>query len=653
MTLATTPALSIAIALAVGMLAQVIASHLAVPGIILLLAAGILLGPDVASVIQPGALGTALPTLVGFSVAVILFEGGLNLNVRHLRREAVVIRRLVTVGAAVTAVLASVAAYVVLDWDVRTSVLFGTLVIVTGPTVITPLLRRIRVTQPLSTILEAEGILVDAVGALVAVVALEIAIAPTGAAVASGFAGLGSRLLVGILIGAAGGGLIVGLLRIERLVPERLQNVLTLALALGVYQISDTIHSESGIVASIVAGIIVGNAGLRVQRTLVEFKEQLTVLLLGMIFVLLAADVRLADIRSLGWRGVGVVAALMLLVRPVGVMVCARGTTLTTRERLFLSWMAPRGIVAAAVASLFAQTLAAEGLPHAAALRAMVFLVIAATVVVQGLSGSAVAQLLGLRRPADAGYVIVGAGPLALKVAEALRSRGEPVLLVDNDPTACRAAEESGFRIIFGSALEKRTLQRAALETRVGIIALTLDEAVNLLCAVHARDEFHVRRAYVGVDRQHAGVSPEDADRARARMLFGAPRDLARWSSRCQRGEIILESWRWRAGSAAGGDLRAPKDEGTGAPDPRAMFLPLLLGRRGETVVPVDEQWRPRPDDEIVLALDRQHEEAGRNWLLAGGWSPSPEPAQPFVEPTSLDPEAAPREPPSVRDQRP
>ena len=233
--LADNPALTLAVAMAAGMVAQALARHLRIPGIVLLLATGALLGPDGLGVVQPHTMGPALMTLVGFAVAIILFEGGLNLNIRQLRREATVIRRLVTVGALITTLGGTVLAYGVMGWGWRAALLFGTLVSVTGPTVITPLLRRIHLNHNLSTILEAEGVFVDAIGAVLAVAALEVALGPPVESWGEGLIVLVSRVGLGALLGLVGGLLIALLLRFEFLVPEGMENILTLSLVLVPY----------------------------------------------------------------------------------------------------------------------------------------------------------------------------------------------------------------------------------------------------------------------------------------------------------------------------------------------------------------------------------------------------------------------------------
>ena len=604
------PALTIALAAAAGMLAQTVARHVHIPGIVLLLATGLLLGPDGLGAVRPGTLGESLHSLVGFAVAVILFEGGMNLRADRLRSEARSIRQLITLGALVTAAGATLAARLILRWDWQISILFGTLVMVTGPTVITPLLRRIKVKERVATVLEAEGILVDAIGAITAVVALEVVISQDRLSFATGAWPLLSRLGTGALLGVAGGLLIAALLRVERLVPEGLESALTLALAIALFQGSNALMPETGILSVIVAGIVVGNSSSRALVEMREFKEQLTVLLLGMLFVLLAADVRVAQVQSLGWAGVATVLALMLVVRPLNILAGTMGSELTWREKGFLAWLAPRGIVAAAVSSLFAQTLEEEGIAGGEALQAMVFLVIAATVVLQGLTGGIVASWLGLRRPSNTGYVILGANGLALAVGRVLGHSGEEVIFIDSNQDACDAAEEEGFRTLHGSGLEPAIQEKAELDTRAGCLGLTSNEEVNLLFARRCRKDFKVPRVWVAVRRGHLGVSQEVVHRLGGHLLFGRPEEIVAWTSRLESGEAGVESW-----------VKAGKSDGR-LPDLDGLLLPLAV-QRGKRAFPVDESASFRSGDRLYTAVVEERRREIAAGLREAGWEPA------------------------------
>jgi NhaP-type Na+/H+ or K+/H+ antiporter len=616
-----TASLTIAVALAAGVVVQALAFHVRVPAIVLLLGTGFLLGPEFLDLVNPASLGGALLTLVGFAVAVILFEGGMNLNLARLRREQVVIRNLVTWGGLITALGGAAAALLFLRWDVTTSILFGTLVMVTGPTVVTPLLRRINVLPGLRTILEAEGVIIDAIGALVAVVTLEIVLHPTGRALASGLAGLPMRLGVGLALGLAGGALIALLLRVDRIVPERLANVFSLAMAMAIYQVSNSLLSESGLVAAIVAGLVVGNVRTRVLRELLEFKEQLTSMFIGMLFVLLSANLRWSDLRALGWGGAAVVASLMLVVRPAQVWLCARGTGLHWREKAFLSWLAPRGIVAAAVSSMFAQTLDAAGMPGGAGLRAMVFLVIVATVIVQGLPAGLVASLLRVRQAAGPAWVVVGANALGRIVARLLDEGGSRAVLIDIDPELCQAAEREGRRVVQGNAIEDRTLVAAGIDSARALVAVTANEGINLVCARKAIEDYRVRRAYVAVDRRPSGISADAVAEGGVRVLFGVPCDLRRWIGWGDRGLLKIERWQLT-------ERRSTADpRGAAAADGAPPFLPLLVGRARRRFA-VDERWSARRRDQLWVALIEERAAEARAWLQANGWQLHPSAAQ-------------------------
>jgi NhaP-type Na+/H+ or K+/H+ antiporter len=337
-------------------LAQCAARLVRLPSIVLLLATGVALGPEGLAWVEPATLGDARFGIVDFAIAVILFESALNLNVRRLRREEQVIRRLVTWGALVTLAGGALAARFCLGWSWSLSCLFGSIAVVTGPTVVGPLVRSLRLRQRLQTVLEAEGVLIDPIGALLAVLVLQL-------------------------------------------------------------------------------------------------------VLIGITFVILAADVRMADVRGLGWAGLATLGSMMLIVRPLAVYVATRGADLTTAERAFVAGIAPRGIVAAAVASLTAVALNAQGITGGDALRAMVFLLISGTVVLNGLLAWPLARALGLRLPGRNRVAILGAQGLGLSLGRELSDANVDVVFVDADPKRCHVAEEAGFAVVFGDGLQETSLQ--------------------------------------------------------------------------------------------------------------------------------------------------------------------------------------------------
>ena len=602
------PALTLAFAMAFGMIAQVLARHLRIPGIVLLLGTGLLLGPDALGIVHPSSLGDALPFIVGFAVAVILFEGGMNLRINRIRREGKTIRQLITTGALVTALGGTVTAKIFLGWDWRISLLFGVIVIVTGPTVITPLLRRLKLRRSISTVLEAEGVLLDAIGAVIAVVALEIALSPSGLSFLTGLFHIITRLIVGSAIGAAGGFLLAFLLRFRNLIPEGLENVFTLSLVFALFQGANSISPESGIVAVTAAGLVVGNMKTHIHRELREFEEQMTVLLIGMLFILLAADVRLIEVTELGWGGIITVTILVCVLRPLNVYIGTMGSNLNLRQKALLSWIAPRGIVAAAVASLFAMELEKHGV-DGSQLRAMVFSLIAVTVLLSGLTGSLAAQFLGLKRPENVGWIILNANNLSRSLARILIGSGEEVVCIDQNPKACRRAEEEGIKVIYGNGLDEKTLLRAEIDTRLGAMGLSSNEEVNLLFGTKAKEIGKLSVILVGIKSMSEGITSEMGKEIGGRIPFGRQCDIEQWAGWIQRGITSINRY----------SLTSPASNNNFQDGMEGIILPLVLHRKSKSQ-PIDDTTEIKAGDEVTMIVNNQREKEALEWLSSQGW---------------------------------
>lgn len=586
------PPLTIALAMLIGVLAQGVARHARIPGIVILLLLGVALGPDGANYVRPQILGKGLPAFVGFAVAIILFEGALNIRLGKLRKQAVSIRRLVTRGAFVTGVLATTISWLLMGWEWRLALLFGTLVMVTGPTVVNPLVRRLRLKPHLGEILLAEGIFVDAVGATIAVATLEIVLAETKRAAAGEMLSIFLRFGAGALIGLGAGLLLAGLLKVRRLVPSGLENVLALAFAVASFQVGDALVPESGLTAAIVAGLVVGNLPLPRLNQIAEFEEQLTDLLIATLFVLLAADVRMADVTALGWHGVAVVALLMLVVRPASVFVSTYKSELSNPDKLCLSWIAPRGIVAAAVASLFAREVTEAGLPGGSELRALVFVVIAATVTIQGLTAGLVARALGVRLPARKGTLILGANPLACLLAHTLIASGRRVHMIEAREDVCEAARAQGLEVVQGDGLSHETLREARIDEVESCIGMTPNEHVNFLFARLVSTEFRGPALFIMLERHDRGVTVAMADEHDISALFTGESTVRAWLERAGAGTVTLQRWRYQ-GSQRGKALEGlPLDE----------VLPVAVVRGGEVQL-VHQRTTSRVGDELILAV--------------------------------------------------
>ncbi|CAN5883704.1 sodium:proton antiporter [soil metagenome] len=526
------------IAIATGILAQVIARKARLPSIVLLLLMGILVGPDVLGWIDTRAFGRGLEAIVAIAVALILFEGGLQLHYIDLAAVGKTVRNLVTVGAVVTVAGATVAAHYVTGFPWPLALLFGAIVVVTGPTVINPLLDRVRVQKRLDTVLRGEGIVIDPIGAIFAVVVLELLVT-ADASIWTGLRDFVVRMGLGAAIGLVGGWVLGRILRRGRLLADELGNLVVLAWVLGLFAISENLAGESGLAAVVIAGMTVRREAIPRQHQLRRFKGELSVLLISILFILLSAHLPLSTIAAVGWPGVLTVLLLMWVVRPLNVLVSTRGTDLTWRERLFTMWICPRGVVAISIASFIAillgsraQGLAGAGLgpPEGQALMALVFLTIAITVVLQGLTAEPVARLLGVAAKSSRYIVVVGANALGSTLAAVLRDHGWEPLLLDANPANIGRARRLGLPAMVGNVLDRSALDEAKMEDAGVVVAVTPNQEVNFLACQLALNEYHVPEVHpvlIDPDRGPRGPLVEEIG---GNVAFAEETDVERWN---------------------------------------------------------------------------------------------------------------------------
>lgn len=501
-----------ALALAAGMVAQTLAVRFAIPSIVCLLGAGVLLGPDVLGLLDPGVFGRARTDLVNLAVTVILFEGGLALEVERLRHVQRSLLLLLTLGAAISMMGGTLAAHMVLGLPWAISALYGALMIVTGPTVVTPLLSRLTVNRQVRELLVSEGVLIDPLGAIVAIAAAEYVVGDHAVLAASGWV-VFVRLVIGSATGILGG-LALALVIRRRWIPEDLTNPFVLGIVLLTAAWASHASPEAGLMAAVVQGIVLANVGLRRLRHLREFKEALTVLLLSFIFIVLAADLRLHEVQALGWRALAVVGALVWIARPLAVFAATVRSSLTIRERLFVTWICPRGIVAAAVAGLFRILLTHAEMPGGHQLEALVFVTVAVTVTVQGLTARRVARILKVDVLTLRGTIVVGADRFARLMARLLSAHGRQVAIIDRSGRLCRIARGEGFSVYEGDALSVDTLEEAGARYADTVVAMTRNPELNALVAQRVRNNFRVERVLAVVD------DPEPVTTPTSRGLF-------------------------------------------------------------------------------------------------------------------------------------
>lgn len=501
-----------------GVGSQWIGGRLRIPSILILLLSGVLAGP-VTGLIDPDALfGEILLPIVSLSVAVILFEGAMTLRISELNEIGRPLFLLLTVGVIITGVLSAAGAYFLLDFNLTRAILLGAILTVTGPTVVGPLLQHIRPVGRVGPLARWEGIVVDPIGAVLAVLAFggakAVEVAPLEDAAMSGVAGFIQTFLIGAVLGVAGAGVLWLALR-KHLVSDHLQNPVALMLVVLVFSASNLLHHESGLVAVTVMGLLLANQHQVSVSHIVRFKENLSVLLISSLFIVLTARLDLSQFVAFSWRGPAFVAFLLLVVRPASVMVSTMGCGLTMAERIFLSWLAPRGIVAAAVASVFALELG-----NADDFVAAAFLVIVGTVVVYGLTAGPLARKLGLSVANPQGVLIASAHPGARAIAAALQTQGFPVCLVDTNAANTRVARMEGLPTLFANILSE-DIHDLDLGGLGRMLALTRNDEVNLLAVQRAAELFGGRESY-RLSINSTGTSRRDAghDVLAGRVLF-------------------------------------------------------------------------------------------------------------------------------------
>lgn len=543
----------------IGVACQWLSWWLKLPAILLLLVAGIVSGP-VTGFLHPDALfGDLLFPLVSLGVAIVLFEGGLSLKLHEVRETAGVVRNLVTLGAAVTWLSLAAAAHLIagLSWEL--AFLFGAVVTVTGPTVIVPLLRTMRPNANLANVLRWEGIIIDPLGALLAVLVFEF--------IVSGHEGptlltFGGMLASGVVLGVAGAWLLAAVLR-HHLIPDYLVNVTTLSLVLGIFALANTVQPESGLLAVTVMGMVLANLEKVPLEGVVDFKESLSVMVISGLFIILAARVDLGRLLEVGGPALGVLAVALFVARPLAVGVSAIRSSMSLRERLVLAWVAPRGIVAAAVSALFALRLAELGYTGADLLVPLTFTVIIGTVVVQSATARPLARLLGVAEPEPKGVLIAGAHNVARAVAHALCEQGFRTVLADNHWDDLRTARMEGLPTYYGNPVSEHADRNLDLVGVGSLIGMSHRPAFNALACTRYKSEFGSDRVFAIQTTEEKEAADKDtvAYPFTCRQLFDADVTVAKLASLLSQGAEVhathltedfgFEAFRKRYGAGA------------------------------------------------------------------------------------------------------
>ena len=590
MDLTPSPLLTLSTAAAAGVGLIVLAERLSIPSIALLLLGGVLLGPEVLGWVHPDALGHGLETVVALAVAVILFEGGLTLDLIGYRRASQAIKRMLTVGVLITWMGSTLGAYLLLGVSFRLALLAGALVIVTGPTVISPLLRRIGVKDRVHHTLYWEAVLIDAVGVFIAVLCYEWVTPGSGGGVHGPLIAFFLRVLLGGGVGFVGGLALAIILRLD-LVSRDHTNIVVLTGAVLLFGICDELMAESGILAVIVAGLTVRVFRPPQLSRLKRFKLELTELGIGLLFILLSARLDVEQFTQMGTSLIALVAVVVFVLRPLNIGVSTWGQSYTLREKVFLSWIAPRGIVAAAMASLFALKLEALGLGNAQVLQTFTFAVIGTTVLLQGFTAGWVARLLRLERPPRNTWMLTGEPTVATALARGLGEAGASAIVVD--PAVSDTVATAGVTAIQGSPLSSELMDDGRLLPVGAVLSISPDAQQNRIVSHSWGDVVgreHCFRLDDTVPDAGDGAPPDEPTEGIVVWReLSDPRDLAHALGRDEVAVSVVEG-------------RGKEDQGRF----HQAFAPLFTVGGGMAEVVVDpERFDSRPGQTIVVLRRR------------------------------------------------
>lgn len=514
-----------------GILAQWFAWKFKIPAILPLILIGLLVGPIAAEFINADGTkwiepiwdeeqkkglfpGEGLFYFVSLAISIILFEGGLTLKRSEIRNVGPVITKLITVGAAITFFGAAVLAHYLfgLTWDL--CFLFSGLIIVTGPTVITPILRNIPLKRDVSTVLKWEGILIDPIGALVAVLVFEfISIEGEAGFTKTALIEFGKIILFGTTFGFTFAHALVFAIN-KKFIPHYLLNVVSLSVVLLVFIESEIFAHESGLLAVVVMGMVIGNSKLDNIKELLYFKESLSVLLISILFILLAANINYQDLMLLyRWETLALFLAVVLTIRPLAVFVSAQGSTLRANEKMFISWVGPRGIVAAGIASLFGSKLKAVGVVGAEYITPLVFMIVLGTVLLNATTARLFARISGVFLSKSEGILIIGASRVSRLIAQYLINNGRHVVLVDSNQNNVSEAEKMGIEA-HTENIYSETLQDNVEFSDIGyLLALTGNADINRYAVEKFGAQFGENGSFrlaSKAELENSSISPED-----------------------------------------------------------------------------------------------------------------------------------------------
>lgn len=581
------------IILSAGLASQWLAWRIHLPAIVILITSGLLLGP-VSGIIELGGISqTELTELIGLGVAIILFEGGMDLKLGEFRRVGHGVGRLTVLGPPLAWIFGVLAAHYIADLSWPVAWVLGAILVVTGPTVILPLLRQARLNKESAALLKWEGIVNDPTGVLLAVLTFQYFTYAGDSSWQQTASGLGLAILAAAIFGGLGGW-ITGWLYQRGSVPAHLKPPALMVHVLAAYWVSNQIQHEAGLLTVTVMGLVIGNMKLVERESLRHFKENLTILLLAVLFIIIPSQLKISQLELLNWRVAAFVIAVLLLVRPLTIALATLGAPIRGKDKILLGWIAPRGIVAAATAGIFGPALVAAGYPDAEALLPIVFLIIIVTVLAHGLTLGPLARKMGLAAEEENGLLIVGASAWTLALAQALKQLKIDVVVTDGSYQRLKPFRMDGIKVYYGEILSEHAEHKLEDEHLSFLLCATDNHYYNALVCKAEGHEFGHHRTFQLVPPQEAAQEQKRLTlQQRGYFAFEPPTDFHALQQRLSDGWTIQTT-------------RLSKD----------FNLERLKGHLGE----LGKDWLliggVSPQGKLLLYSKEQPFNATTNWIL-------------------------------------
>ena len=602
MTLSNDPTVVFVIAVLIAVFAQLASERMRLPPIFLWLIAGMTLGPFGFHVLQTESIEPALHSLVELGLAIILFEGGMNLNLKALNEHRSIVARLVVFGPILTILIASTAAHFLTGLEWPLALLFGALISIGGPTVILPIIRQIRLDREISHILTSEAMLVDAVGAILAIVMLQLALSASPDAWLT-FQDIIIKLGVGTLLGIFGGWLLSKSLLLNISSNLEMRTIFTLAGSWAIYLLANSISAQAGLMAVLVAGATMQRMQIPDILRLRHFKASLSILIISVLFVLLAANLNLKLLSDYLWQGIVIFMLLAVVGRPLSAWISGVGSKLTPSQINYLGMMAPRGVVVAAITSLFALTLHSAGNPQTDLLVSLVYTIIILSVFIYGFLALPLSRWLKVDGGSDRTILIVGGGQMGAELGRALCTDRE-VRFLDLNGEVVSNLKHAGFTAVRGNALDPLYMEIVHAEEVSAVLVMTGSSDHNLLIASLAKEQFHVPEVYVALQEDDSDKHNRLIHRLQAKRLFAKPYTATYWHDQAFRKRLVHDTQVIAEESLLHdcklGDARIPSG-----------IQPLAVLRNGLSLIPHDDL-RLQAGDEVALLLRPERMQEGQ-----------------------------------------